>query len=47
MVRPLIKRGFKFKRKATESIIHGRPDLIMWKERYLRRIKEIRENEPK
>ena len=38
---------FQFKRKARESIIHERPDLIMWRERYLRRIKEIRENEPK
>ena len=39
--------GFQFKRKARESIIHERSDLIMWRERYLRRIKEIRENEPK
>ena len=39
--------GFQFKRKARESIIHELPDLIMWRERYLRRIKEIRENEPK
>ena len=39
--------GFQFKRKARESIIHERPDLIMWRERYLRRIKEIRKNEPK
>ena len=39
--------GFQFKRKARESIIHERPDLIMWRERYLCRIKETRENEPK
>ena len=40
--------GFQFKRKARKSIIHERPDLIMWRERYnLRRIKEIQENEPK
>ena len=39
--------GFQFKRKARESVIHERPDLIMWRERYLRRIKEIRENEPR
>ena len=37
----------KTKRKARESIIHERPDLIMWRESYLRRIREIRENEPK
>ena len=39
--------GFQFKRKERESIIHERPDLIMWREKYLRRIKEIRENESK
>ena len=47
-LRPVLKiLGFQFKRKARESSIHERPDLIMWRERYLRRIKEILENEPK
>ena len=43
----LIKKlGFRFKKKARESILYERADLIEWRENFLRRIKEIREKEP-
>ena len=43
----LIKKlGFHFKKKARESILYERADLIEWRENFLRRIKEIREKEP-
>ena len=43
----LIKKlGFCFKKKARESILYERADLIEWRENFLRRIKEIREKEP-
>ena len=43
----LIKKlGFRFKKKARESIPYKRADLIEWRENFLRRIKEIREKEP-
>ena len=41
------KLSFRFKRRQRESIIHERSDLIAWRESFLRRIKEIREKEPK
>ena len=43
----LIKKlGFRFKKKARESILYEKADLIEWRENFLRRIKEIREKEP-
>ena len=42
----LKKLGFRFKRRQRGSIIHERSDLIVWREPFLRRIKEIREKEP-
>ena len=41
----LIKLEFRCKRRRYESITHERPDLITWREKKLRKIKEIREPE--
>ena len=38
--------GFKYKKRGRESILNERSDLIMWRESFLRRIREIREKEP-
>ena len=38
--------GFKYKKRGRESIINERSDLIMWRESFLRRIREVREKEP-
>ena len=46
MGKPIKKLGFRFKKKARESILYERADLIEWRENFLRRIKEIREKEP-
>ena len=43
----LIKKlGFRCKKKAKESILYKRADLIEWGENILRRTKEIRGKEP-
>ena len=44
--RPLIKIGFKYKKRGRERIYYERCDLVRWREQYLRRVKEIREKEP-
>ena len=38
--------GFRHKKRQGKSIIHERPDLVSWREAFLRKIKEIRETEP-
>ena len=38
--------GFKYKKPQRESIIHERADLVAWRESFMRRIQEIRKNEP-
>lgn len=38
----LQKMGFKFKRRGRERIIYERDDLVVWREKYLRKIMEIR-----
>ena len=38
--------GFKYKKRGRESILNERSDLIMWRESFLRRIREVREKEP-
>ena len=38
--------GFKYKKRGRESILNERSDLIMWRESFLRRIREVREKAP-
>ena len=38
--------GFKYKKRQRESIVHERSDLVAWREPFMRRIQEIRKNEP-
>ena len=38
--------GFKYKKRGRESILNERSDLIMWRESFLRRIREVRQKEP-
>ena len=38
--------GFKYKKRGRESILNERSDLIMWREFFLRSIREVREKEP-
>ena len=38
--------GFKYKKRGRERIQNERSDLIMWRESFLRRIREVREKEP-
>ena len=38
--------GFKYKKRQRESIVHERADLVAWRESFMRRIQEIRKNEP-
>ena len=38
--------GFKYKKRGRESILNERSHLIMWRESFLRRIREVREKEP-
>ena len=38
--------GFKYKKRGRESILNERSDLIMWRESFLRRIREVREKDP-
>ena len=37
---------FKYKKRQRESIVHERKDLVAWRESFMRRIQEIRKNEP-
>ena len=38
--------GFKYKKRQRESIVHERADLVARRESFMRRIQEIRKNEP-
>ena len=38
--------GFKYKKRQRESIVRERADLVAWRESFVRRIQEIRKNEP-
>ena len=38
--------GFKYKKRQRESIVHERADLVAWRESFMKRIQEIRKNEP-
>ena len=38
--------GFKYKKRQRESIVYERADLVAWRESFMRRIQEIRKNEP-
>ena len=38
--------GFKYKKRHRESIVHERADLVAWRKSLMRRIQEIRKNEP-
>ena len=38
--------AFKYKKRQRESILHERADLVAWRESFMRRIQEIRKNEP-
>ena len=46
LFRMLKTLGFKYKKRGRESILNERLDLIMWRESFLRRIREVREKEP-
>ena len=38
--------GFGYEKRGRQRIISERPEIIAWRERYLRRIREIREADP-
>ena len=38
--------GFGYEKRGRERIISERPEIIAWRERYLRRIRKIREADP-
>ena len=40
------KMGFGYKKPRRQRIISERPEIIAWRERYLRRIREIRQADP-
>ena len=42
----LIKIGFWYRKRGRERIFYERGDIVSWREKYLRRIKQIREQEP-
>ena len=42
----LIKIGFQYRKRGRERIFYERTDIVSWREKYLRRIKQIREQEP-
>ena len=42
----LIKIGFRYGKRGRERIFYERGDMVSWREKYLRRIKQIREQEP-
>ena len=41
----LIKIGFRYRKRDRERIFYERGDSVSWREKYLRRIKQIREQE--
>ena len=38
--------GFKYKIRQRESIVDERAELVAWRESFMRRIQEMRKNEP-
>ena len=44
--RLLKKMGFGYEKRGGQRIISERPEIIAWRERYLRRIRKIREADP-
>ena len=38
--------GFGYEKRGRQRIISERPEIIVWRERYLRRIRKIREADP-
>ena len=42
----LKKMGFGYEKRGRQRIIPERPEIIAWRERYLRRIRKIREADP-
>ena len=44
--RLLKKMGFGYEKWGRQNIISERPEIIAWRERYLRRIRKIREADP-
>ena len=42
----LKKLGFRYQRRGREGIVNERSDLITWRGSYLKRMKEVGENEP-
>ena len=44
--RLLKKMGFGYEKRGRQRIISERPEIIVWRERYLRRIRKIREADP-
>ena len=38
--------GFGYEKRGRQRIISKRPEIIAWRERYLRRIRKIREADP-
>ena len=44
--RLLKKMGFGYEKRGRQRIISERPEIITWRERYLRRIRKIREADP-
>ena len=42
----LIKIGFRYRKRGRERIFYERGDIVSWREKYLRRVKQIREQEP-
>ena len=44
--RLLKKMGFGYEIRGRQRIISKRPEIIAWRERYLRRIRKIREADP-
>ena len=41
-----MKMGFGYEKRGRQRIISERPEIITWRERYLRRIRKIREADP-
>ena len=44
--RLLKKMGFGYEKRGRQRIISEKPEIIAWRERYLRRIRKIREADP-
>ena len=42
----LIKIGFRYRKRGRKRTFYERGDIVSWREKYLRRIKQIREQEP-